>query len=137
MKSILSVFWVSPKQTALQLIGGVIATFWFGLHPLMKWLVVLIGADILTGVIAACATKTLSSEVSRAGMCRKALMVIMVGVAAIAERILGGGIPLGGITAGFYCVHELISIVENTGRTGLPIPTALTEAITKLKQKSG
>jgi phage-related holin len=42
------------------------------------------------------------------------------------------GLPLGQAVAGFYCAHELLSLLENSDRAGLPVPGILRDALKTL-----
>lgn len=118
---------------ALKVIGAALAGVWGGLHPLLQALVLLMIIDSVSGFTAAYSTRTLDSSVSFRGMAKKALTLCLVAAAAIMERMAPVGVPLGAITAGFYCAHELLSITENAVRAGLPIPEPITQAISRIK----
>lgn len=125
-----AIFWVKLGL-------GAAAGVWAGLHPLYQALAVLILVDVVTGVLAALATGTkLSSDISLRGGVLKAMKVISVGIAAYLEPH-AGGIPLGPIVAGYWCADEGLSIVENYGRAGLPVPQALRDALAKLSDERG
>ena len=118
--------------TWLKVLAATVAMVWVGLHPLYQALVVLIVADVVTGVLASLATGTkLSSDVSYRGIAKKVMKVLMVGVAAYLEPH-AGGVPLGPVVAGYWCADELLSIVENYGRAGLPVPKVLRDVLEKL-----
>jgi toxin secretion/phage lysis holin len=109
-------------------IGG----FWAGLQFLSQTLVVLIVADVVTGVLASLASgKTLSSKVSFKGMAKKVMMLLSVGLAAWLQPV-AGGVDLQNAVAGFWCANELLSIIENYGVAKLPIPDQMRELIGKL-----
>lgn len=42
------------------------------------------------------------------------------------------GVPLGEAVAGFYAAHELLSVLQNADRAGLPVPQVLRDALAKL-----
>jgi len=115
---------------------GVFAGIWVSLHPLVQTLVILMGLDIVTGLIAGFVTRTLSSDVSYKGMAKKVLMLMVVVAVGIVQRTWQTDLPLGAIAAGFYCVHELLSILENVGRAGVPVPEALAQAIDKIRGRA-
>ena len=104
---------------------------WLQSQPLILLLFTLSLADILTGVAAAFVTKTVSSDMSYKGMTRKAIMWMIVGVAGAVNHI-SSEIPVMKLTAGFYCFMEGLSIVENAGRAGVPIPAVLKDSLSKL-----
>lgn len=83
-------------------------------------------ADYLTGVMCAISEKKLSSEVGFRGICRKVLIFILVGIANILDvQVIGTGSVLRTAIIFFYISNEGISLLENAGRLGLPIPEKL------------
>ena len=103
---------------------------------LYKALLALIIADYITGVIVAIVKKQLSSEVGAKGIAKKILMLIVVAVANVLDvQIIGGGAGLRNITIIFYAANEVISLLENTGKLGLPYPPKLLDALEQLKNK--
>lgn len=115
------------------MVGGttLVVFEWLKQQPLLLLLFVLTLVDILTGFAAAFVTKKVSSDVSYRGMTRKAVMWMIVGVAAAVNHI-SSEVPVLKLTAGFYCFMEGLSIVENAGRAGVPIPAILKDSLSKL-----
>lgn len=111
---------------------GVPIGLWLSLHPLYQALLILQGADILTGIGAVLATGgQFTSNVSFRGGVKKCMALLMVAVAAYLEP-LAGGIPLGPMVAGYWCSHELLSVFENYARAGMPVPDQLKSMLEKL-----
>jgi toxin secretion/phage lysis holin len=115
------------------------------MEPVFRWiqaqpfLVVLLGLqalDIVSGLIAAYVTKQISSTVSSSGMGRKSMVWLLVGVAAIIDQFTGD-IPETKLVCMFYSATELLSILENAARAGLPLPPALKDALKKLEPLTG
>lgn len=103
---------------------------------LYKALLMLIIADYITGVIVAVVKKQLSSEVGAKGIAKKILMLIVVAVANVLDvQIIGGGAGLRNITIIFYAANEVISLLENTGKLGLPYPPKLLDVLEQVKNK--
>ena len=121
------------------IISGIIgvAGFLIGeFDGLYKALLMLIIADYITGVIVAIVKKQLSSEVGAKGIAKKILMLIVVAVANVLDvQIIGGGAGLRNITIIFYAANEVISLLENTGKLGLPYPPKLLDVLEQLKNK--
>lgn len=128
-------------RAAKAAIGAVVA-FVLGLHVMIQLLLYAIAADIATGVIAAWMRSDLDSAVSRKGVGRKVLIILFVSASEIVGRHLnlqastpwGTQVGLGAAVAGYYCVHEAISIVENLARSDVPIPAFILE---RLRQWNG
>ena len=96
----------------------------------------LIIADYITGVIVAIVKKRLSSEVGAKGIAKKILMLIVVAVANVLDvQIIGGGAGLRNITTIFHATNEVISLLENTGKLGLPYPPKLLDVLEQVKNK--
>lgn len=124
-------------QTALTVIGGFLGWFLGGLDGFLYALITFVAIDYLTGVICAIVDKKLSSEIGAKGILKKVLIFAMVGLAQILDtQVLenpdGGAIRTAVIF--FYLSNEGISILENAGHIGLPIPKKLK---TILKQLHG
>jgi len=122
--------------TAFKWIGAVLAGLWGRLPLLLQSLLVLMALDIASGLIAGYITRSLSSDVSWRGMAKKSLVLLLIAACEILQRTWNLGLPLASAVVGFYIVHEMISIVENTARAGLPMPRALTSALRKLRAQT-
>lgn len=109
-------------------------TFFLSFHPLTQALLVLIVADIVTGLTAAYICKTLNSRVTFRGMAKKSLMLTLASLGHYIDRVWNVGFDLGAIISGFYCINELLSVVENCCAAGIPIPAQLYKAIAKIKE---
>ena len=122
--------------TAFKWAGGVLASLWGRLPLLLQSLLVLMALDIASGLIAGYITRSLSSDVSWRGMAKKSLVLLLVAACEILQRTWNLGLPLASAVVGFYIVHEMISIVENTARAGLPMPKTLASALRKLRART-
>ena len=93
-------------------------------------LLVLMMCDIAIGTIVAWTDKKISSSTSFRGIGKKVIMLIAVGVgAAVGQE---AKMPLGQIIAGYYCVTELWSIIENMAMVGVPFPPQVMDVLEKL-----
>ncbi len=124
-------------QTVLTVVGGWIGYFLGGWDGLIIALVAFITVDYLTGIMYAVSTHALSSEVGFIGICRKMLILLMVGVAQVLDNIIFGqtGILRTAVTF-YYISNEGISILENSAKLGVPIPKKLRDALEQLKKES-
>jgi toxin secretion/phage lysis holin len=93
-------------------------------------LLVLMMCDIAIGTIVAWTDKKISSSTSFRGIGKKVIMLIAVGVGAAVGK--EANMPLGQIIAGYYCVTELWSIVENMAMAGVPFPPQVVDVLEKL-----
>lgn len=101
-------------------------------YPIVGVLMLMMLADSLTGICAAVIAHKLSSTISYQGMIRKVVMLLLVAVGYVLEPY-AGGLPASKLVALCFIVTELISILENTSKSGVPIPKALIAVLVKLK----
>ena len=114
-----------------------VLSFLFGdMEGLMVALVALIILDYISGVIAAAAEKRLSSEVGARGIAKKIFMLLIVALANIVDiNVIGDGHVLKTVTVVFYICNECISLIENAGRIGVPVPKKLLDVLEQLRDK--
>lgn len=124
--------WDKALKMLMAFAGGVAGALG-GWDPLLKVLIALMAADYASGVLVAILGKSakteyggLSSKVGAAGLARKGLMLLVVLVAALLDRAMGGANPVCRDAAcWFYITNEGISILENVGQAGAPYPESL------------
>jgi toxin secretion/phage lysis holin len=117
-------------------IGGWLGWLLGGWDGFLYALVAFVMIDYLTGLMAAAVEKKLSSEVGFRGIFKKILIFMLVGIGSILDRqIIGDGSVLRTAVIFFYISNEGISIIENAGRIGLPIPQKLKDILEQLKTK--
>ena len=120
-------------QIACTAIGGWIGYFLGGLDGLMIALIVFMALDYITGIMCAILDKKLSSRVGFKGIFKKALILIMVGIANIVDvHVVGTGSALRGAVICFYLSNEALSLFENAAHIGLPIPEKLKDVLAQL-----
>ena len=130
-------FW-NMIQIAFAAIGGWLGWFLGGCDGLLYALIAFAVVDYITGVMCAIADKKLSSEVGFKGICRKVLIFLLVGVANLLDvYVLGEAAVLRTAVIFFYLSNEGVSMLENAGRLGLPIPQKLKDVLAQLHQKGG
>ena len=114
-----------------------ILSFLFGdMEGLMVALIALIILDYISGVIAAAVEKRLSSEVGAKGIAKKIFMLLIVALANIVDiNVIGDGHVLKTVTVVFYICNECISLIENAGRIGVPVPKKLLDVLEQLKNR--
>ena len=121
-------------------VGAAIASLFGGWNGAMTTLVILMLIDYVTGVIVAgvfhnspkCSGGALSSAVGFKGICRKFVILLIVVVACRVDLLLDTNIIRDATCIGF-CANELVSITENAGLMGIPLPRRLVEAIEVLR----
>ena len=101
-------------------------------------LIVLMSLDYISGIMCAVIDKKLSSAIGFRGICKKVLILMLVGVANIVDlHVVGTGSALRGAVICFYMSNEALSLFENAAHIGLPIPDKLREALAQLHGRDG
>ena len=121
-------------------VGAAIASLFGGWTGAMTTLVILMFIDYVTGIIVAgvfhaspkSSGGALSSAVGFKGICRKFVILLIVVVACRVDLLMDTNIIRDATCIGF-CVNELVSITENAGLMGIPLPRKLVEAIEVLR----
>ncbi|MBM7704833.1 phage holin family protein [Metabacillus iocasae] len=115
---------------------GSLSIFLFGgWDYLLMVLIACVALDYITGVLAAFVKKSLSSKVGFKGIAKKIFIFILVAVANFLDSLLWDNHLIRDATILFYVVNEIISITENAGVVGLPIPGPILKAIEQLKDR--
>ena len=124
-------------QIAITAIGGWLGYFLGGIDGLMIALLIFMALDYITGVMCAIVDKKLSSSVGFKGIFKKVLIFIMVGVGNIIDvQVLGQAGVLRTAVIFFYLSNEGVSMLENAGHLGLPIPAKLKEVLEQLHDRT-
>ena len=129
--------------TAIGIVGSTIASFFGGFDAALITLLIFMGVDYATGLIVAGvfhkSEKTengaLESRAGWKGLCRKGVSLLVVLVACLLDMIMGSNF-IRDATVIAFIANETISIMENAGLMGVPIPSVITKAIEVLKKKS-
>ena len=120
-------------------IVAIIATFFtylFGSFDLvLQVLVVFMILDYLTGVLYAFLTNQLNSEVGFKGLVKKLMILVVLIIAVMLDRMLGNGTwVFRTLVCYFYIANEGISLLENVGNIGIPIPNKIKNALEQLNK---
>lgn len=125
-------FWNSI-QLIFTAVGGWLGWFLGGYDGLLYALIAFTVIDYVTGVMCAISDKNLSSKVGFKGICRKVLIFLLVGIANILDvQVIGIGSVLKTAVIFFYISNEGISLLENAGHLGLPIPKKVKAVLEQL-----
>lgn len=130
--------------TAAGVIGAAIANIFGGWSAAMTTLIIFMAIDYITGLLVAgvfkaskkSATGGLESHAGFKGLCRKGVILIFVLIGARIDLLIGTSYLKDAVCIGFI-LNEVISIVENAGLMGIPLPSAVMAAVELLRQKSG
>lgn len=127
---------VNLVQCGFAAVGGFFGWFVGGLDGLLYALITFVVVDYITGLMAAGLEKKLSSGVGFRGIFKKVVIFCLVAVGHIIDtHIIQNGSVLRTAVVFFYLSNEGISILENAGRIGLPIPEKLRSVLEQLREE--
>lgn len=106
---------------------------WISLSAAVQFLLIFMAFDYVTGIVAAYVNKELCSEKGAKGLAKKVAVLLLVWVSHYATRAINVDYDLGAWVATAYSINELISIIENCRRAGVPVPQRLVDALMKAK----
>ena len=117
-------------------IGGSLVTYLLGgWSALIKILVAFVVIDYVTGVLAAAISGKLNSNIGLKGIAKKVFIFVIVACGHLVDNAMGSQDIVRDAAIYFYIANELLSILENAGEIGLPVPDMLKNAIERLKGK--
>ncbi|QJD83807.1 phage holin family protein [Cohnella herbarum] len=117
---------------------GAVISFSFGVwNESLTFLLVLMAIDYITGVAAAIKDGSgLNSNIGFWGLFKKGLILLMMIIAHRLDLLLGIDIVMGSAVF-FYIANELLSVIENYGRLGLPLPERIKRIVLVLRDRAG
>lgn len=129
--------------TILGTAGAFIANLFGGWDAALTTLLIFMAIDYLLGLIVAAVfhksnkseSGGLDSRAGLKGLLKKGMVLLIVLVAAQLDIVIGGNFIRDGVVIAFIA-NETISIIENAGVMGVPIPAVITNAIDILQRKS-
>lgn len=125
------------------LVGGMVIDFLGGWDIWLTSLIFLIVSDVIVGMIKAMLCKSdksqsggLSSASMFSGGVKKILILIMIALATLLDSVI---IPedsyIRSAVAAYYIANEALSVIENIGACGVPLPKFLYKILDSLKNK--
>ncbi len=129
--------------TFVGLVFGAVAAYFGGWDASLQTLVIFMAIDYITGLVVAgifhtspkTKTGALESLAGWKGLVRKGETLLIVLVACRLDAVIGSNFVRDAAVIAFIC-NETISIVENAGLMGIPIPAVVTKAIEVLRQRA-
>lgn len=129
--------------TGIGVVGGFIASLFGGWDAALVTLLLFMAIDYISGLVVAGVfhnstksdTGTLESRAGFKGLCRKGMTILFVLIANHLDLTLGVSYIRDTVIIGFMA-NELISIVENAGLMGLPLPSVITKALDVLTKRA-
>jgi toxin secretion/phage lysis holin len=129
--------------TITGIVGSFVANLFGGWTAGMTALIIFMAVDYVSGLLVAGVFKNsnktdtgaLESRAGWKGLCRKGMTLVIVLVAYHLDKVIGTNYIRDAVVIAF-CANEAISIVENAGLMGVPLPSVITKAIDLLTKKS-
>ena len=123
-------------------VGGVLSELFGGWDAAMATLLMFMATDYITGLVVAgvfqnsdkTESGSLNSTAGWRGLCKKGMTLVVVLVAARLDIVLGTSFVRDAVVIA-YLANETISIIENAGLMGLPVPDVIMQAIEQLQGK--
>lgn len=128
--------------TAVGIVGSAFCWAFGGWDSAIAALLICMAVDYVSGSLVALVFHKSSKTESGAynslyglkGLCKKGLMLLFVLVAVQIDRILGTDYVRDAVCIGF-CANEILSIIENMGLAGIPMPEAVIKALEQLQNR--
>jgi toxin secretion/phage lysis holin len=120
----------------IALVGGVLGWIFGSLDFLFYVLVTFVAIDYISGVLLAIYERKVSSDIGYKGITKKVMIFLLVAVGNLIDQyLIGSGSSLKTMIIMFYTMNEGISIIENAGKMGMPLPQKLKDILTQLQEK--
>ena len=128
--------------------GGAVLAFFTGLPPIIWILIGVMSLDYVTGILCGCMGKSpktetggLSSKAAFEGLLKKALILMVVGLAALVDMAISSAasiemVAVTGACCLWFVASEGLSVLENAAALGVPIPKILLKAL-EIMRKQG
>ena len=107
-----------------------------GVDVALMCLIIAIILDYISGIIKAFNTKQLSSKIGFKGILKKLGILVLVMLAVLIDRVGGNTGAIRTLVIYYFVANEGLSILENLGEAGIPIPNAIKKALKVLKDQS-
>ena len=127
------------KEISSSIIAVVCTTFVYllgGVDVALSCLLVAIVLDYVSGLIKAFVTKNLSSKIGVKGIIKKVSILLIVMLAVLVDRVTGETGAIRTLVIYYFVANEGLSIIENLGQAGVPIPQSIKKALKVMKKEN-
>lgn len=128
MKSFVELMFASVGTVFIYLLGG--------FDVALQCLLIAITIDYISGLIKAYNTKQLSSKIGFKGILKKVGILLIVMLSVLVDRVTGNTGAIRTLVIYYFVANEGLSILENLGQAGLPIPKVIKNALKVLKDQA-
>lgn len=131
-------------EVIISAIGAAITTLFGGWSTGLTTLIIFMAADYISGIVVAAVFKNsnkseygaLDSKAGWKGLSKKGMTLLFVLIAYRLDLMIGTTYIRDTVIIG-NCLNELLSIIENAGLMGVPLPGAIKKAVDILIEKEG
>ena len=122
-------------KSALAALASLFCWLLGGWDVLAQALVLVMGLDVLGGLIQAFYEKRLNSSIMRRGLLRKTGYFAAIALAVLIDHALFQAQPaFRTLVLSYLCVNEALSVLEHLAAIGVPLPTQLKRSLEKLRK---
>lgn len=121
------------------IVSAIATTFVFligGFDIAISCLLIAIALDYVSGILKAFINKNLSSEIGLKGILKKVGILVIVMLGVLIDHVAGETGAIRTLVIYYFVANEGLSVIENLGEAGLPIPKKLKEALKALKKET-
>ena len=126
------------KITLNNIMSVILTTFIYllgGVDVALQCLLVIIILDYISGIASAIYNKNLDSKIGLKGILKKFMYLVIVCVSVIIDKIVGNTGVVRTLVIYFFVANDGLSIIENMGKMGIPLPKKLIDTLNQLKNK--
>lgn len=124
-------------KASVAAVGAAVSYLYGEWSPMLTVLLALVVADYVSGFVASALEGRLSSAVGFRGIARKIAIFALVAIGHLIDGAIGEAHLIRDAAIWFYAANELLSIIENMGRLGVPIPPVIQQAVAVLQGRAG
>lgn len=126
--------WKNNFDLLVGICGGIVTYLLGGWDIALITLAVFMVLDYITGMGASYITKEWNSETGAIGLVKKGTIILLIVLGVFLDRVVAGDTWIfRNVIVMFYIANEALSVIENCGRIGLPIPKRLLNALEQLR----
>lgn len=127
------------KEISSSIIAVVFTTLVYllgGLDVALSCLLIAIVLDYVSGLIKAFVTKNLSSKIGVKGIIKKVSVLLIVMLSVLVDRVTGETGAIRTLVIYYFVANEGLSIIENLGQVGVPIPQTIKKSLKVMKKEN-
>lgn len=129
--------WKNNFDAITGVVGGIATYLLGGWDIALITLAVFMVLDYITGMCASFISKKWNSETGAIGLIKKGTIILLVILGVFLDRIVtGDNWIFRNVIVMFYIANEGLSVIENCGRIGLPIPKRLLNVLEQLRDEN-